>query len=470
MGDIEPQNLAQESLDIGQQWFSNCTNSEERSRDYINHTYKFLDPSNQQIRLLKIEPSESNTPISYRLQTFSLYESPTYIALSYRWGDPSPTKLIILDGCSFEVRINLYWFLYQAYYDRATYGRCYYWIDAICIDQGNIYERNHQVKLMSKIYAQADEVLVWLGSGYGSAMIFLRQLELELEIRAATGVRAAQPSPTTKEALSLFDFFTDEYWSRVWIIQEILLAQQIKVRCGVIQVSWPTLEEFFGRLTYSYPGRDFDYRYKADGPDKTTAISLDILRQRLLLSNISAKNLSDIKHSRYKQAVVDAHSPHLLSLLQTFACSQSTDVRDQVFALQGLAAGHTTIPVDYAMTAQDVYTKVMAKIIECENDCHTLKTAYFLAGRLGLSENQAVKELLWNSHISLHNCELGLSAHQFPFSSAYQADDPYSWPVAAWKVHEKVPFIKSSLDIGYAYIQCPAQGFLTLDQAIYRSI
>lgn len=39
----------------------------------------------------------------------------------------------------------------------------YYWIDALCIDQRNIPERNSQVARMADIYTKADGVVVWLG-------------------------------------------------------------------------------------------------------------------------------------------------------------------------------------------------------------------------------------------------------------------------------------------------------------------
>jgi hypothetical protein len=38
------------------------------------------------------------------------------------------------------------------------------WIDAISIDQMNTQERNHQVRIMGKIYSSAQKVIVWLGS------------------------------------------------------------------------------------------------------------------------------------------------------------------------------------------------------------------------------------------------------------------------------------------------------------------
>jgi hypothetical protein len=37
------------------------------------------------------------------------------------------------------------------------------WIDAICINQSNVAERELQVGLMRDIYQQADGVVIWLG-------------------------------------------------------------------------------------------------------------------------------------------------------------------------------------------------------------------------------------------------------------------------------------------------------------------
>jgi hypothetical protein len=37
------------------------------------------------------------------------------------------------------------------------------WIDAIGIHQSNIQERNHQVQVMTQIYREASQVVIWLG-------------------------------------------------------------------------------------------------------------------------------------------------------------------------------------------------------------------------------------------------------------------------------------------------------------------
>jgi hypothetical protein len=66
-----------------------------------------------------------------------------YIALSYEWGDPSEGMLSIkLDGKLFPVRKNLYSALWHI---RSETCETRLWVDALCIDQENQEERNHQV-------------------------------------------------------------------------------------------------------------------------------------------------------------------------------------------------------------------------------------------------------------------------------------------------------------------------------------
>jgi hypothetical protein len=58
------------------------------------------------------------------------------------------------------VRGNLWWALSHL---RGVEKERTFWIDALCIDQKNEGERNHQVGQMSRIYTRAKRVVVWLG-------------------------------------------------------------------------------------------------------------------------------------------------------------------------------------------------------------------------------------------------------------------------------------------------------------------
>ncbi|KAF2029746.1 heterokaryon incompatibility, partial [Setomelanomma holmii] len=91
-----------------------------------------------------------------------LNDAPVFNALSYAWGDAKGDKGILLDGMPFTVRRNLWTFLQQAR-NRLTQPPTLLWIDAICINQTEVHERNLQVGLMGQIYSKASKVFVWLG-------------------------------------------------------------------------------------------------------------------------------------------------------------------------------------------------------------------------------------------------------------------------------------------------------------------
>lgn len=109
---------------------------------------------------------------------------PQYTALSYTWGDkklePPQTLNIVSSNSSVKTfpihQENLYSFLGQARPGHlpadngATIRRApnvgYLWVDAISIDQSedaSKEEKVAQVKLMSRIYASACRLIIWLG-------------------------------------------------------------------------------------------------------------------------------------------------------------------------------------------------------------------------------------------------------------------------------------------------------------------
>lgn len=112
------------------------------------------------IRVLKIQPaSDPDAPISIDLHHISPTSS-KYTAISYVWGDPTHIRHVSISGCAFGVGENLFRVLRSL---RGMPDSPYLWIDAICINQTDIPERNSQVKYMAEIYRNAVEVVGWLG-------------------------------------------------------------------------------------------------------------------------------------------------------------------------------------------------------------------------------------------------------------------------------------------------------------------
>ncbi|KAE9368089.1 HET-domain-containing protein, partial [Stipitochalara longipes BDJ] len=118
-----------------------------------------------EIRLVILESGSRDAPLRCRLIHVSLDDNPEYDALSYVWGDISvQDPAILLDGKPFQVGVNLSAALLNIRHeDLDDPKESRIWIDAICINQTNVTERNQQVQQMDRIYSRAMKVLIWLG-------------------------------------------------------------------------------------------------------------------------------------------------------------------------------------------------------------------------------------------------------------------------------------------------------------------
>ncbi|KAH6674395.1 heterokaryon incompatibility protein-domain-containing protein, partial [Halenospora varia] len=56
------------------------------------------------------------------------------------------------------------------------------WIDAVCINQNDIQERQDQVSLMRQIYEQAEQVVIWLGENRSSGRLPMLTLSAPLSL------------------------------------------------------------------------------------------------------------------------------------------------------------------------------------------------------------------------------------------------------------------------------------------------
>lgn len=126
-----------------------------------SYTYKPLSRgANDEIRLLHLEPGSGDDVVRFTLQHVHLSQTPAYEAISYRWGDPADTRDAVCDGATMGINTNLHAALKRL---RLADSTRVLWADAVCIAQDDVLEKNHQVHLMGRIYAQPTRVLIWLG-------------------------------------------------------------------------------------------------------------------------------------------------------------------------------------------------------------------------------------------------------------------------------------------------------------------
>lgn len=201
-------------------------------------------------------PGSGNAPLVCKLVETRLGET-GYQALSYAWGSPTLSKEI--HKCSSNSNLRITRNLYQALQVLRRHDSILtLWVDAICIDQNSIFERNHQVQQMANVYCQAEAVIVWLGrKEYRKVMTTLTRLgtlqeglvsgrlpgsifdgrignliEEKGDLQLAFVNRKVQAWVKNCDLAELGVFLERSWFRRVWVLQEWLLARDVTIYAG----------------------------------------------------------------------------------------------------------------------------------------------------------------------------------------------------------------------------------------------
>ncbi|KAJ9616572.1 hypothetical protein H2200_000291 [Cladophialophora chaetospira] len=301
-------------------------------------SYEYEDEINgktHDIRLLVLEPGI--LPICCSFLKASLADHPDYEALSYTWGEPGGEMPVLLEEKRFLVRKNLYQFLYTIC-DNATATRVL-WIDAICINQENIIERNHSVAHMGKIYASATRVLCWLGPQWRGTDAFF-----QAAVSARSVGRDFDVSPLTQtEKAGLGSLQECKYWGRQWILQELILAKDVQVLCGQKSASWQDFVALVVRHPFNATAAVNPYMLLYDGH-----LAQTFRRKRLL--QLCAERES-------------GRSLTLVELLARYGDSECRELHDKVYALLGIATDCQVtqfVRVDYRLSLSELLFDVFS--------------------------------------------------------------------------------------------------------------
>jgi hypothetical protein len=145
-------------------WLRSHTRLLVRLANRSNNPYIPLDPQKKEIRLATLAPGmyDDDLVIQLRVESLSQNQKLEYEALSYVWGSIENPCVAQINGKHVLITINLECALrHLRYQDRSRV----FWIDALCINQADIPERNSQVQMMGSIYRDASAVAIWLGPG-----------------------------------------------------------------------------------------------------------------------------------------------------------------------------------------------------------------------------------------------------------------------------------------------------------------
>jgi hypothetical protein len=222
--------------------------------------YSELRPERQEIRLMFLEAGQPKDEIIASLMVTSLrwapeYWTPEFEALSYVWGDPLITRPIKLNGQPYQVTENLEAALRRLRHDDRVRIM---WIDAICIDQQNPREQEHQIGLMRDIFGGCAQCIVWLGEEDHETEKVLESLHWMQDNLHVHEWPCFSNSKGTKDRLGagkdntcgvgpalepLQKFLRRPWFTRTWTFQEFVLPRKREIRCGHFQIPFSFLRK-----------------------------------------------------------------------------------------------------------------------------------------------------------------------------------------------------------------------------------
>ncbi|KAK4195880.1 heterokaryon incompatibility protein-domain-containing protein [Triangularia verruculosa] len=307
-------------------------------------------PLNQRdhIRVLKVLPAtdkDSNISATFQVESLAGHGPLLYEALSYMWGDQAVRATIELNGTPFSVSQHLQGAIRTL--RKGTEPR-YLWIDAICINQADIQERNQQVQLMRTIYRRAKCVLVWLDREIDPSHPSFQKLQT-LSERSELGELGGHPDLWDP----ICDVFKDPYWSRVWIQQEISNAAVLRLFSREVELNSYAIYHLL-RLFSQIQLENILGQTWWDWALKKPSV---MLPHRFGLENAHKEPIEGSTLGKTELDLIET-----LSRTCTLKC---TDDRDRVYGIMFLAQDcqEGDVKVDYRLTVPQVYTEVVKCLI-----------------------------------------------------------------------------------------------------------
>lgn len=281
--------------------------------------YNTLSRSRNDIRLLQIlplGPKENESNMKCSLTTYSRHKGyPPYISISYTWGRSDKMYQIELNERQYDVRENVWQLLREL---RTTYPAENFWIDAVCINQLSKSEKSWQVAFMKSTYAAAAQVIVWLGPEYGLSGLAMYYLASRIAPGQTLSSSSTLALPTQAQTRALLKLFSRPLWTRIWVVQEIMLARNITVICGTRCLDWTLISQILTCIR-----------------DKVEGISV--------FDGTSPETPGEILFAEKKYWDIHASQEPglpLRFLLETWGHMKSTIPIDKVYGILGLSLSH----------------------------------------------------------------------------------------------------------------------------------
>ncbi|KAK5651072.1 hypothetical protein OQA88_13709 [Cercophora sp. LCS_1] len=307
-----------------------------------NKVFQYQELPPGQFRLLRVYP-KTISMISCDMFHAPLNNAPPYIAISYAWGDPRVTPAIKVNTVQFPVTTSLYGALDAL---RSSREPVMLWADALCINQQDLGERSSQVKEMSRIYANAASVAVWLGPEANGSALAVRLLESVANWSYDQHGHMKKEKQLAhllnyRKVAALISLFERAYFGRLWVVQEILSAATVDVYCGSSTLPWKMYKDA------SNVFRQYEGLIARSFTDTSQATQRSF---SVILAWCGPGSFPD----------PEGLKRGFLWILRTCREKLASDPRDKVFGILGVCSGlPTELSPEYTRPVREVYLDVV---------------------------------------------------------------------------------------------------------------
>jgi hypothetical protein len=311
--------------------------------------YSHCPIGKDEIRLLLLQPGDEGDVLCGILSVVLLSQAPKFEAASYVWGKSINGSTIKIGADDLAIPKNLEPFLRTLrHIDRTRV----LWVDSICIDQNNIPERNSQVKLMGGIYMSASTVVAWIRPDTSANC--LRTLDF---IRGIANSREKHWSPLQDpgspltlsglDFVSVMGFFKEQWWMRMWTLQEAVLAKQLILYVGDVTLEWDVVAEFASNFIWHGAQCCSDF-------SEGVFIINDVLHRLSVVEDLET----------HRRQIKKGTSIDFCILVSAGSYRAATDPRDKIYAVLGLTEDMYGQRVDYSLDVTTVYKEAAVHAIE----------------------------------------------------------------------------------------------------------
>ncbi|KAH6878522.1 heterokaryon incompatibility protein-domain-containing protein [Alternaria rosae] len=294
-----------------------------------SYQYRPLQHSNS-IRILVLHPSPNESdPIECTICHEDLANGfLCYEAVSYTWGSSGPTHTIRCNDAKESLSVGRN--CHAALRRLRLLRKCRkVWIDAVCINQEDLLERGHQVRMMKEVYDGASGVIIMLNDVVPECRLLLDELAEVDEIIDTMGAVYDRVSPSEAIVRQLETLLEDPWFERTWVLQEIHEKLNVCIMYGSAVIQLDALESL-------YFGHSNTRVTRTPGPAPMRFMS---------------ENLNEYDTPQFE----------LWNRLYMSRKCLATDPRDRVFALKSLLGSRQAEMdhlIDYAQSVEECFKRV----------------------------------------------------------------------------------------------------------------